>query len=118
MARLKVFDTNALIAVSQGKHFLDSSKVRAAISIISKIEILSWAGLYETERRELRRILGSMDVIEIGTAVEEFTIDIRRNRLLKLPDAIIAATALSLRAPLVTNDQAFQRVVGLDLETI
>lgn len=118
MARLKVFDTNALVAVAQGTHVLDSAQVRAAISIISKIEILSWPGLSDEQRTNLRRTLGSMDVIEIDAKVEAFTIDIRLNRQLKLPDAIIAATALSRNAPLVTNDQAFTRVPGVWLEAI
>lgn len=116
MARLKVFDTNALVAIAQGRQAVDPLQIRVAISIISKIEILSWPSLNNEQRSELRRILGAMDVIQIDQAVEDQAIDIRMNRHLKLPDALIAATALSLQAPLVTNDHAFRRVPNLVVE--
>ncbi|GHV83339.1 hypothetical protein AGMMS50212_06790 [Spirochaetia bacterium] len=40
-------------------------------------------------------------------SIEEETIQIRRQTKLKLPDAIIAATAIMLNAELVTTDEHF-----------
>ena len=115
---LKVFDTNALVAIAQGKHVLNSGQVRAAISIISKIEILAWPGLPGEKRAQLKSIIEAFDVIDINKTVEMQAIDIRLNRHLKPPDAIIAATALSLNAPLVTHDGAFKRIPNLVVESI
>lgn len=42
-------------------------------------------------------------------------IEIRRSTRLKLPDSIIGATAIFLDTPLLTADQAFKKVDGLDL---
>lgn len=118
MARLKVFDNNAIIKVANGTAILDPEDVKAVISIITKIELLSWPTLSEQDRAVLGEMIATMDVIDINPKVEETTIALRRTRHLKLPDAVIAATALSLNASLVTNDQAFQKIDGLLIESI
>jgi predicted nucleic acid-binding protein len=46
-----------------------------------------------------------MSVTELTQAVKQHAIDLRKRFVLKLPDAIVAATALALEATLVTNDQ-------------
>jgi len=43
---------------------------------------------------------------------------LRRRHALKLPDAIIAATALSLHAQLLTNDTKLLRIPGLACERL
>ncbi len=118
MASLKIYDTNAMIAISQGIHLVDPVQVRVAISIITKIELLAWPSLSPTDRADLRRMLAPLDVINIDQTIEDYAIDIRTNCRLKLPDALIAATALSIQAPLVTNDLEFSRVPGLVLEAV
>ena len=70
------------------------------------------------KRAELKSILEAFDVIDINQSVEALAINIRLNRHLKLPDAIIAATALSFQAPLVTDDSAFKRIPNLVVESI
>lgn len=50
----------------------------------------------------------------ISLAVEDEAIRLRCTHNIKLPDAIIAATALSLRAELLTHDKALQRMVTLE----
>ena len=55
----------------------------------------------------------------MGEAVIEQTIRIRKTFGLKLPDAVIAATALAHGLQLVTgNASDFKRVVGLNLVCI
>ena len=48
-----------------------------------------------------------LDRVHLTDAVRDETIRLRRKNRLKLPDAIIAASALTHDAILVTNDQAF-----------
>ena len=43
-------------------------------------------------------------------SVKEETISIRQNRKIKLPDAIIAATAIVHRAELLTNDKGLHNI--------
>jgi hypothetical protein len=45
--------------------------------------------------------------------VKKLAIRLRREHQLKLPDAIVAATALSLKAELVTNDTKLLRIPGI-----
>lgn len=62
-------------------------------------------------------MLSAIEVAQITTEIEEKVIEIRTTCRLKLPDAIIAATATSLGAPLVTNDSGFRKVQGLIVES-
>jgi hypothetical protein len=43
------------------------------------------------------------------------TISIRVDNKLKIPDAIIAATSLYLKTPIVTADERFKKVIDLEL---
>jgi predicted nucleic acid-binding protein len=45
-------------------------------------------------------------------------IRLRREYQLKVPDAIVAATALSLEAPLLTNDIKLLRIPGLSSQEL
>jgi predicted nucleic acid-binding protein len=47
-----------------------------------------------------------VEVIEVNKAIAEMAIEIRKNKLkrIKLPDAIILATAKFLELPLLTDD--------------
>ena len=53
----------------------------------------------------------------MNSEIEDATIQIRRSKALKLPDAIIAATAIVLGSPLVSNDRAFRNIAGLEVES-
>jgi len=53
-------------------------------------------------------------IIELSPAIKEKAIDLRRNYSLKLPDAIIAATAVELNLPLISGDGVFSRVDELN----
>lgn len=117
MAQLKVFDTNAMIAVSKGLLSVAPHQTRVVVSIITRLELLCWPELSVNERTLVREMVDSIEVAAITQEVEDRVIEVRSSRNLKLPDAIIAATAMSLGAPLVTNDARFSGVPGLAVET-
>ena len=56
---------------------------------------------------------GNRDIAGIVKDAE--CIRIRKNKLLKLPDAIIAAQTRMIGACLVTSDPAFKKVEGLEV---
>lgn len=69
------------------------------ISIINKIELL-----------------GFKNIIFLHDGIVEETISIRKKHPIKLPDAIIAASAISTNAILVTrNTEDFVKIAGLKL---
>lgn len=78
---------------------------RAAASQITRMELLGFPGLTGDEENSIRNFLGSCRVIPIEDAIEIKAIELRRAGHLKLPDAIIAATAITYRLHLLTLDQ-------------
>jgi predicted nucleic acid-binding protein len=86
-----------------------------AYSIISKIELLGFNQSYEQEV-QARYLLSRLQEIELSSAIAEETIQLRQSRKIKLPDAVIAASALVLNLTLVTrNIGDFNKISGLDL---
>lgn len=68
----------------------------------------------DEEDRRIRDLLQVLDRVQLSDSVRDQTILLRRQNRMKLPDAIIAASALIQQAILLTNDQAFASIVGLD----
>lgn len=84
---------------------------RAAVSQITRMELLGFADLTEAEEQATRSFLSACQVVGITDEIEAGAIRLRRSGALKLPDAIVAATALSTGAVLLTLDQRLARVV-------
>lgn len=88
----------------------------AAVSVITIIEVLGWRGHNAASRANAEKLLGCMDEISLSTLVVQQTISLRTVYSIKLPDAVIAATALTHGLKLVTRNLAdFDRVVGLSI---
>lgn len=111
-------DTNAVIYLVSGRLALPLPDGRYSVSIITEIELLSFAGISAGEEKKIHNLLFSLDRVHITEAVRDETIRLRRKNRLKLPDAVIAASALIQRAVLLTNDQAFASVEGLTVESL
>jgi predicted nucleic acid-binding protein len=83
------------------------------VSIISEIEVLSFPGLSVTDKNLLKDFLSKCHIVDIEQAIKDLTIDIRSKSKIKLPDAIIAATAIYYDLPLFTMDKGFKRLDDL-----
>ena len=98
-----LLDTNTIIyALNQG---IKLPNGRYFISIITEIELLSYAHLTKNDEETLKRLLSQFESIELTNSVKEKTITIRKDAKLKLPDSIIVASALDNDAILVTSDK-------------
>ncbi|MBW4457751.1 MAG: type II toxin-antitoxin system VapC family toxin [Nostoc indistinguendum CM1-VF10] len=87
------------------------------ISPIIYIELLSFAGLEKEEEQAIRDLLSQFYSVPLLREIEEQTIRLKRQYKIKLPDAIIAATALHKDAFLVTrNANDFQGIAELKIE--
>lgn len=84
-----------------------------SISVITEIELLSFPGIGKEEEADLQKFFAQAEVISLSSQVKNLAIEIRREHKLKLPDAIIAATAIHLDARLYTGDKVFQRISRL-----
>ncbi|MBK7295620.1 MAG: type II toxin-antitoxin system VapC family toxin [Flavobacteriales bacterium] len=111
-------DTNALIHQLGGDQhvgeLLKDKKVH--ISFVTQIELLSWPGYSTEERTVVSEQIKEFIVTDVNENIKMIAIDIRIKHKLKLADALIAATAISLSIPLVTGDKHFNRLKAeLDL---
>jgi predicted nucleic acid-binding protein len=90
-----LFDTNILIDQLRGVEAASKELDRydeVAVSRIVWIEFLVGAKTPDLETK-IRRLLNRFELLEIDAAVAAETILIRKSTRLKLPDAIILATA-------------------------
>ena len=81
---------------------------RVAVSQITKLELLSFPDIGPEEEAQIVSFLSDCVVLPLDDTTSSETIRIRRATRLKLPDAIIAATARVNALKLVTLDQRLQ----------
>lgn len=100
-----LFDTNILIDYLNG---VDAAKTelaryeRPAISVISWIEVL--AGTKSGVEPETRKFLAIFERIELSEAIADRAVALRRSAKMRVPDAIILATARVENLVLVTRN--------------
>lgn len=86
-----------------------------SISVITQIELLGYGGSKE-ETLVMEDFVKSAFVFPINEDVVKKTIDIKRKHKIKLPDAVIAATAITYNLILVTrNTKDFDKIENLKL---
>ena len=84
-----------------------------SLSVINQIEVLGFNGPAE-EMRTLEEFVTGSTLLPLSDDVVQHTILLRKTYRIKLPDAIIAATALIHNLTLVTrNISDFNRIEGL-----
>ena len=89
-----------------------------AYSVITEIELLSWSGITETEEEAFRVLLQPMQCIQLTDSVKQQIIALRRQHQLKLPDALIAASAVVREAVLLTNDKRLATVPEVQVRSL
>jgi predicted nucleic acid-binding protein len=99
------FDTNILIDYLNGKQLakeaLDKYQPNA-MSIISYLEVM--VGTTKDNKAIIKEFLDSFEILNIQTNIADEVIAIRNNLKIKLPDAIILATAKTHNAKLITRN--------------
>jgi len=100
-----LFDTNILIdylnGISAARDEIRRYE-RPMISLITWMEVL--AGTHAEQSMLVRGFLRRFECVGINADIAERAVDVRRTYRLKLPDAIIRATALEHSALLVTRN--------------
>ena len=100
-----VLDSNILIYLSKGD--LDFSKITQGysniyISVISYMEALGFNFKNESEKKLIEQLLRSIEVIHTDAEIASAVVEYRSRSKIKLPDAIILATAKKMKADLKT----------------
>lgn len=110
-----IVDTNIIVYFLQGhedtkKYFYSYDPY---ISFISELETLSSPDFAEEELIQLKGFFSKQVVLGYLPEIKDTVVRIRATKKLKLPDAIIAATAIHLDIPLFSSDKGFNNITGL-----
>lgn len=109
-----LLDTNAITELLRGNAELSSLLNDAgfvAASVISELEFLSFSGLSEHDAALFRDFRSVVEMFPVPAGDPSFTqlvVEARREYTMKLPDAIIAATARANELSVVTADEHFR----------
>jgi len=82
------------------------------------MEVLSFNFLSSEEEKFVRNLLQEFFIVEINKEIAEETIQIRRKYKIKLPDAIICASASVINAMLITADIQLGKVREANVKVI
>jgi predicted nucleic acid-binding protein len=114
-----IADTNALLYIFKKnpcmKPYLDC---RFGISVVTDIELLSFPNITDEEEDAFSKMIDDSIEFPLDIFTKNRAIKIRRTYGTKLPDAIVAATAIENKLPLVTADKEFKRIKELDLRLL
>jgi hypothetical protein len=111
-----IADTNFLIYIHEGNKIVEPFlEYNCGVSFISEIELLGYPGISKSEETKLKLLLNDCFQIEWNNKIKDQTIELKKKYSIKLPDAIIAATCLLYKTPLVTADKGMSKVKELDL---
>ena len=117
MGQKYLIDTNSLIDAQSGKlpekglaFFADAINDYFNVSFITYIEFLG----YKAVTKANKDFIALANVIEIDKDIIDACIELRKKSSIKLPDAIIASTALVKNLTIITNNEKdFENIEGL-----
>lgn len=105
-------DTNIILHLINGSEdlvtFLEGKDV--FISFITELELLGYKGISAKQETQIVELLDDCSIISMNKLIREKYIFIKRNYNVKLPDAIIIATAMAFDMPIISADKDFKRV--------
>ena len=121
MAKTYLIDTSAVIKYlneslpANGLQFIDEViDEQSQLSFISEIELQVWNPPNDQDLEIYKLFVHQADIIGIDEGIIAEAIRIRKHYQLKLPDAVIAATAITHNLTLVAdNDKDFLKVATL-----
>ena len=115
-----LLDTNAFLFLTSSTASLEKLKNDSLffISVITELELLSFGKLTSEEESFIHGILKTTSIFNIDNDIKERTIELRRKYNIKLPDAIIAATAETKALSLITNDKYFSKIKEIKVLTV
>jgi predicted nucleic acid-binding protein len=104
-----LLDSNIIILASKEK--IDLEKLfenydTFFVSIITYMEVLGYENITETEKLIIDNFFSNIEIIEVGKEIAKIVIDYKNksSKKIKLPDAIILATAKFVSGDLVTRN--------------
>lgn len=78
------------------------------------MELLGYSSISQKEIDIIKNFLSLCKIENILTEIKEKTIELRKSYKIKLPDAIIASTAIINSVPLLSADTIFSKITELN----
>ncbi len=109
-------DTNIVLYLLEGDKTLAAmmNDKEIYISFITEMELLSYKNLSTSEEKRIHIFLEDAIVVDMTFLIKQKAIQVRKTTGMKLPDSIIAASALQMEMALLTADTGFRKVKSLD----
>lgn len=111
-----LLDTNAILyfldGIEEGNRAVSLFPV-LFYSTITRIELLSYPDLKPEDAEQILQFLETCREIPITDLIRDITIEFRKKYRIKVPDAVIAATAHSFNIPLLTYDRGFGKITEI-----
>lgn len=119
MGKRYLVDSNAIIDFCNGQLPINGRDflmiINPEISIITSIELFATKNISQREYELLEKFVAFSVVHNVSKELIDTTIEIRQTYKIKLPDAIIAATALVHDMTLISrNSKDFDGIDGLE----
>ena len=109
-------DTNFLIHLSEEDKivipFLDDN---ISISYITELELLGVFSISKEQLKNAQNLINDCIIFEMNSQIKQKVISLKQSYKIKLPDAIIAATAIVYNLPFITSDADFKKIKELQL---
>ena len=113
-----LLDTNVALYLLGGRLAAPLPAGSYGISVITEMELLAWPSLTAEEEEKVHGFLEQLTVCELTPSIRGLAVKLRREQHLKLPDAVVCATALEFGVELWTNDKALVKVPGLTCRSV
>jgi predicted nucleic acid-binding protein len=120
-----ILDTNIIIYYLKGQMSSDTAAFieeklflgNPNLSVITEIELLGWKRASDGQIEILKDFIKNSKVLELDENIKNKAIEVRRNYKIKLPDAVIAASALVYDLELITrNTKDFENIAELKIK--
>ena len=110
-------DTNIILYLLSGETNVSDllHGKQTYLSFITELELLSFRNLSGHEYQNVKDFISDCYIFDINQQIKKIVIELRQNYSLKLPDAIVAATASYLDIPLITSDKDFRKIKEINI---
>ncbi len=109
-------DTNILIYLQNGIPSIEQYlNAEFFISDITVLEYLGVKGISEEQLHARKLVIEACHIINFNPTIRDVAIEIKQKHQIKIPDAIIAATAIENKKVLLTADKDFKKIRDLIL---
>lgn len=113
-----VLDTNVVLYFLAGRLAQALPPAEYYVSVITEMELLSYPLLTAVDESEIHDFLSDVAIVDLNREIKQSAIALRRQYRLKLPDAVVAATAQQLKAELFTNDLKLLNIPTLSAKAL